>query len=122
MVQILWEELCSVPVDFHRRSGCPPVVPSLYTGCPKQLAEFHRVFHKLCTTLHRHTWVREVLSAASYPRLPRLCLSCLRPDPVRQFGDLVVDRAAFGHQPPDLPVRVHDGGVVPSTEVLADLR
>ena len=42
-------------------------------------------------------------------------------DPVGQLGDLVVDRAAFGHQLTDLAVGVHDRRVVPVAEVLADL-
>src|SRR5665648_966017 len=42
-------------------------------------------------------------------------------DPVREFGHLVVDGAALGHQLTNLPVRVHDGGVVAAAELLADL-
>ena len=43
-------------------------------------------------------------------------------DPVRQLGHLVVDRAPLGHELADLLVRVHDRGVVPAAELLADLR
>ncbi len=42
-------------------------------------------------------------------------------DPVGQLGDLVVDRAPFGHQLSDLLVGVHDRGVVTSAELLPDL-
>src|SRR4051794_21453219 len=43
-------------------------------------------------------------------------------DPVRELGDLVVDRASLGEQLTDLLVGVHDGGVVAAAELLADLR
>jgi len=48
-------------------------------------------------------------------------LSRLVADPVGQLGDLVVDRATFGHQLTDLAVGVHDRGVVAPPEELADL-
>src|SRR5262249_25263410 len=41
-------------------------------------------------------------------------------DPVGEFGYLVVERATFGHLLTDLPIRVHDGRVVASTEGLPD--
>jgi hypothetical protein len=43
-------------------------------------------------------------------------------DPVRQLGDLVVERAALGHVLADLAVGVHDGRVVTSAERLPDAR
>lgn len=43
-------------------------------------------------------------------------------DPVGEFGDLVVDGAALGHQRADLAVRVHHRGVVPPAELRTDLR
>src|SRR5690349_5548103 len=42
-------------------------------------------------------------------------------DPVRELGDLVVDAPPFGHELTDLPVRVHDRGVVAVAELLPDL-
>ncbi|CAM5738946.1 hypothetical protein SAFG77S_01381 [Streptomyces afghaniensis] len=43
-------------------------------------------------------------------------------DAVGQLGDLVVDRAALGHQIADLAVGVHDRRVVTAAEERADLR
>src|SRR5690606_26729383 len=43
-------------------------------------------------------------------------------DPVGELGDLVEQRAPFGHLLPDLPVGVHDRGVVPAAERLPDAR
>src|SRR5690606_33876037 len=43
-------------------------------------------------------------------------------DPARELGDLVVGRAALGHLPGDLLVRVHHRGVVAAAELLPDLR
>src|SRR5215472_11228743 len=42
-------------------------------------------------------------------------------DLVSKLGDLVVNRPTLGHQRADLPLGVHDSGVVPAAEVLADL-
>ena len=60
------------------------------------------------------------------PRVEKLVdkrgLCALLLDPVRQFGDLVVDRAALGHQLPDLLLRVHHGRMVAAAELLTDLR
>ena len=42
-------------------------------------------------------------------------------DPVGQLGDLVVDGAPLTHELADLAVGVHDGRVVATAEVLADL-
>ncbi len=43
-------------------------------------------------------------------------------DAVRELGDLVVDRAALGHERTDLAVGVHHGRVVAAAELRADLR
>src|SRR5699024_4741393 len=48
--------------------------------------------------------------------------SVLLLDPVRQFRHLVVGGPALGHELGDFAVGVHDGGVVPVAEDLADLR
>lgn len=42
-------------------------------------------------------------------------------DAVGQFGDLVVDGAALGHEGADLAVRVHHRRMVPAAELAADL-
>ena len=42
--------------------------------------------------------------------------------PICQLGYLVVDRASLGHQLSDLPVSVHNRGVVAPPEGLANLR
>src|SRR3954454_21750137 len=41
-------------------------------------------------------------------------------DPVGQLGDLVEDRPTLGHQSADLPVGVHDRGVVAAAEAGSD--
>lgn len=47
---------------------------------------------------------------------------CLLLNPVGELCDLVIDRAAFGHQLADLPVSMHNGGVVTAAKKLADFR
>jgi hypothetical protein len=39
-----------------------------------------------------------------------------------QIGDLVKQTASLGHELANLPIGMHDGGVVASTESLANLR
>ena len=41
---------------------------------------------------------------------------------VSELGDLVIDRAALGHQLADLPIGMHNGRVIATPEGLADLR
>src|SRR5450432_3213852 len=60
-----------------------------------------------------NVWLRKVRG--------RLAGQSLLLDPVGQLSDLVVDRAALGHQGSDLAVGVHDRGVIPAAKLLADL-
>lgn len=46
----------------------------------------------------------------------------LRLDPAGQVGDLIEQTSALGHQLANLAISMHHGGVITTTEGLADLR
>src|SRR5208282_2321391 len=84
----------------------------VYLRSPRSV---HTFIHNLCAPIVPAGEGMRILTGRSPGQ-------CLLFDPVSEFGDLVVDRPAFGHQGADLLVRVHHGGVVAAAELLADLR
>ena len=132
----LWTHWCAAGVesrlsrgrpqeDQARRSwgsGCEQVVPNPGGVCSSVIeCEGNAVVPKSYPQLGR-TWGR-LRSLVVVGRLWQVGLD--RPwlglNPAREVGYLVEKTASFGHQLANLPVCVHDGGVIAAPECLANL-
>ncbi len=108
----------------RRSGGCRAALPGVWGGAPGGVGGAGTRVGRSRRGSRNVRGKRKAPAGAC----PGGALAGVRPSPsavldaVGELGDLVVDRAALGHQRADLAVGVHDRRVVAAAELGADLR
>ena len=95
------------------------------SSCVVSWPSFHRESSNYTVSVGVFNSYPQVIHTVGLERLPRgsdRVVTVILLDSAREFGHLVVDRAALFHELADLLVGVHDRGVIAVAEQLPDLR